>query len=170
MATVFKSGNRDFQEDKNKIDNYRLMTDVSRIRKGVKPQNLNFDLRQLNPGQFSAPYHSHRFAEELFMVLSGTMTLRTPEGLEVVNNGDLIFFEMGDSGAHQFYNHTDEPCTYLDVRTFIGYDVCDYPDSGKILLAPSFEIFSKDDNKGYFEGETSVLEVWKNLPAKENND
>jgi len=170
MATVFKSGNRDFQENENKIDNYRLMTDVSRIRKGVKPQNLNFDLRQLNPGQFSAPYHSHRFAEELFMVLSGSMTLRTPEGLEVVNSGDLIFFEMGESGAHQFYNHTEEPCTYLDVRTFIGYDVCDYPDSGKILLAPSFEIFSKDDKKNYFEGETNVLEVWKNLPVKENND
>ncbi len=50
MATVFESGDRDFQEDKNKADNFRLVTDVSRISKGVKPQNLNFDLRQLNPG------------------------------------------------------------------------------------------------------------------------
>lgn len=50
MATVFESGDRDFQEDNNKADNFRLVTDVSRIRKGVKPQNLNFDLRQLNPG------------------------------------------------------------------------------------------------------------------------
>lgn len=166
MATVFKSADRDFQEDRNKIDNYRLMTDVSRFKKGLKPQNLNFDLRQLNPGQFSAPYHSHRFAEELFMVLSGTMTLRTPEGLSVVSKGDLIFFEMGESGAHQLYNHTDEPCMYLDIRTFIGYDVCDYPDSGKILMAPSFEIFSKEDNKSYFDGETHILDIWENLQSE----
>jgi Uncharacterized conserved protein, contains double-stranded beta-helix domain len=170
MATVFKSGDRDFQEDKNKADNFRLMTDVSRIRKGVKPQNLNFDLRQLNPGQFSAPYHSHRFAEELFMILTGSMTLRTPEGLETVSTGDLIFFEMGDSGAHQFYNHTDVPCIYLDIRSSIGYDVCDYPDSNKVLLAPTFEIFSKDDKKPYFEGETHILEVWKKLRQKDSKE
>ncbi|WP_394340403.1 cupin domain-containing protein [Mariniphaga sediminis] len=77
---------------------------------GIRPQNLNFDLRLLNPGQFSAPYHFHRHAEELFMVVSGTMTLRTPERLEIVNRGDIIFFEMGVTGAHQFYNHGSEPC------------------------------------------------------------
>ena len=69
---------------------------------GVNPQNLNFDLRLLNPGQFSAPYHFHRFAEELFAVISGTMTLKTPAGFEIVSVGDIVFFEMGKTGAHQF--------------------------------------------------------------------
>lgn len=166
MATILKSENREFREDSGKIDPFRLVTDVSRKRSGIFPQNLNFDLRQLNPGQFSAPYHFHRYAEELFMIISGEMTLRTPEGLEQVSAGDLIFFDMGESGAHQFYNHTDQPCTYLDVRTFIGYDVCEYPDSGKILLAPSFEIFKNDAQTGYFEGETGIQEKWKSLPKK----
>ena len=163
MATVLKSENREFREDSGKIDPFRLVTDVSRKKSGVSPQNLNFDLRQLNPGQFSAPYHLHRYAEELFLIISGEMTLRTPEGLEQVSAGDLIFFEMGESGAHQFYNHTDQPCTYLDVRTFIGYDVCEYPDSGKILLAPSFEIFKSDAQSGYFDGEADIQEKWKSL-------
>lgn len=166
MATVLKSENREFREDSGKIDPFRLVTDVSRKRSGVSPQNLNFDLRQLNPGQFSAPYHLHRYAEELFLIISGEMTLRTPEGLEQVSAGDLIFFEMGESGAHQFYNHTDQPCTYLDVRTFIGYDVCEYPDSGKILLAPSFEIFKSDAQSGYFDGEADIQEIWKSLTKK----
>jgi hypothetical protein len=41
----------------------------------------------------------------------------------------------------------------VDVRTFIGYDVCEYPDSGKVFLAPSYEVFRKKDAAGYFEGE-----------------
>ncbi|MFV0590050.1 MAG: cupin domain-containing protein [Draconibacterium sp.] len=165
MASILKSNDREFKEEVNKIDPYRLMSDTSKGKKGVKPQNLNFDLRQLNPGQFSAPYHFHRYAEELFMILSGTMTLRSPEGLEVVGKGDLIFFEMGESGAHQFCNHSEEPCVYLDVRTFTGYDVCDYPDSNKILLAPSFETFYKETAVSYFEGEGDIIEKWKQLRA-----
>ena len=81
--------------------------------------------------------------------------------MELVSAGDLIFFEMGESGAHQLYNHTDESCTFLDIRTFIGYDVCEYPDSNKILLAPSFEIFETSAQVGYFKGEENVAENWK---------
>lgn len=75
MATILKSDQRDFQESPNKIDNYRICTDVSRMNIGINPENLNFDLRQLDPDQFSAPYHFHRYAEELFMILSGSATL-----------------------------------------------------------------------------------------------
>jgi hypothetical protein len=82
MATILKNDKREFKEDPNKIDNFRLFTDISRVKNGIRPKNLNFDLRLLNPGQFSAPYHFHRYAEELFMVVSGSMTLRTPDGLE----------------------------------------------------------------------------------------
>ncbi len=163
MATILKGDKREFQENPGKIDNFRLFTDVSRTNAGIHPQNLNFDLRSLNPGQFSAPYHFHRYAEELFMIVSGSMTLRSPVGLEVVSNGDIVFFEMGESGAHQFYNHGTEPCIYLDVRTFIGYDFCEYPDSGKILLAPSNEVFKMESQVDYFEGETDIVEKWGKL-------
>lgn len=163
MATILKAGQREFQESPNKIDNYRIFTDISRIKKGVNPENLNFDLRQLNPGEYSAPYHFHRYAEELFMILSGSATLRTPNGLEIVNNCDLIFFEKGETGAHQLYNHTTKTCLYLDVRTYFGYDIAEYPDSDKILLAPSFEIFNKGSQAGYFDGEENIKEKWKQI-------
>ena len=166
MATILKSAQREFQESPNKIDNYRIFTDLSRLKNGLNPENLNFDLRQLNPDQFSAPYHFHRYAEELFMVISGSATLRTPNGLETVSNGDLIFFEKGESGAHQLYNHTADPCVYLDIRTYIGYDIAEYPDSDKILLAPSFEIFNKDSQPGYFDGEGNIKDKWKQIANK----
>ncbi|HEX3008139.1 MAG TPA: cupin domain-containing protein [Bacteroidales bacterium] len=166
MATVLKSGQREFKESPNKIDNYRIFTDVSWVNNDVNPQNLNFDLRQLNPGQYSAPYHFHRYAEELFMITSGSATLRTPKGLEIVSSGDLIFFEMGEAGAHQLFNHTAEPCAFLDIRTFIGFDVCEYPDSNKLFIAPTYEVFDKDSQVSYFKGEENIIEKWKQLESK----
>jgi uncharacterized cupin superfamily protein len=163
MATILKSDEREFREDPNKIEHFRLFSDLSRMKNGVNPSNLNFDLRLLNPGQFSAPYHFHRNAEELFMVISGSMTLRTPAGLDNVMAGDLIFFEMGETGAHQFFNDGTEPCMYLDVRTFMGHDICEYPDSDKILLAPSFEIFCKESKVDYFKGEENILGKWEQI-------
>lgn len=166
MATILKSEQREFQETPNKIDPYRLFTDASRIKREVKPENLNFDLRQLNPGQYSTPYHFHRYAEELFMIISGSATLRTPHGLEIVNGGDMIFFEKGETGAHQLYNHTTDTCIYLDIRTYLGYDVAEYPDSNKILLAPSFEIFNKNSQTGYFDGEENIKDRWNQIEHK----
>src|SRR5690554_5404730 len=98
MATVIKSEEREFQENPGRIDHFRLLTDVSLSNKGINPDNLNFDIRQLNPGEYCSAYHFHRYAEELFMIVSSSATLRTPQGLEIVNAGDLAFFEKGESG------------------------------------------------------------------------
>jgi uncharacterized cupin superfamily protein len=92
--------------------------------------------------------------------------MRTQDGLEIITNGDIVFFEMGETGAHQFFNHGEEPCIYLDVRTFIGFDICEYPDSEKILIAPSFEIFNKESTLDYFEGEKNILEKWNKIKNK----
>lgn len=167
MATILKAGQREFQESAGKIDNYRVFTDISVLKMGLSPENLKFDVRKLNPGQYSAPYHFHRYAEELFMIISGSATLRTPDGLEIVESSDLIFFEKGSSGAHQLYNHTEEPCIYLDIRTYIGYDVAEYPDSDKIFIAPSREIFNKGSQADYFDGEKNIKEKWKQIENEE---
>ena len=163
MATIFKPEERDFKENPGRIDPFRLVSDYSIIDSGLNTQNLNFDLRRLDPGQYSSLYHSHRHAEELFLVLSGSATLRTPEGFQEVYTGYLVFFETGETGAHQLYNHTDEPCVYLDVRTFMGADVCDYPDSDRVLLLPSMERFRKGKPTGLFDGEENAGEIWERL-------
>jgi uncharacterized cupin superfamily protein len=100
------------------------------------------------------------------MIISGSATLRTPNGLEIVSHGDLIFFEMGETGAHQLYNHTTETCVYLDIRTYIGFDVCEYPDTKKLLIAPTFEIFDKDSQVSYFHGEEDIIARWKQIEDK----
>ncbi|MDE6070478.1 MAG: cupin domain-containing protein [Alistipes sp.] len=167
MATIIRKEERDYRPNPNKIDGFRILTDISRQEKGIDPRYLNFDLRQLNPGQYCAAYHFHRYAEELFLILSGSATLRTPSGLDVVDEGDILFFEAGESGAHQLYNHTDAPCTYLDMRSYIGHDVCEYPDSDKIILVPGGETFRRSEQYPYFDGETEVDELWADLRKDE---
>jgi uncharacterized cupin superfamily protein len=170
MATIFKNDKIEFKEDPNKIDNYRLLTASPRLASVVNSKNLIFDLRLLNPGQFSFPYHFHRNAEELIMVISGSMTMRSPDGFEIMTKGDIVFFEMGETGAHQFFNHSTEPCTYLDIRTLIGIDVCEYPDSGKINVIPYYEVFERRSKVEYFKGEENILEKWKELKKNKDNE
>jgi uncharacterized cupin superfamily protein len=131
-----------------------------RLAKQVGAKYLQFDVRSLDPGSFSFPYHFHRAAEELFVILSGEATLRTPEGFQKVSAGDLIFFEEGLEGAHQLYNNTDSPCIYLDVRTSMGIDVCGYPDSGKVNILPYMEVFESSSSVDYYQGEENVAAKW----------
>jgi uncharacterized cupin superfamily protein len=103
-------------------------------------------------------------------VISGSMTMRSPDGFEIMTKGDLVFFEMGETGSHQFFNHSTEPCTYLDIRTLIGIDVCEYPDSGKINVIPYYEVFEKRSKVEYFKGEENILEKWKELKKNKDNE
>ncbi|MGA6926157.1 MAG: hypothetical protein WBY88_10785, partial [Desulfosarcina sp.] len=74
--------------------------------------------------------------------------------------GDLIFFEQGQTGAHQLYNHSQAPCVYLDIRTTVGIDVCEYPDSAKIAILPELEVFEKESRVRYYQGEAAVASHW----------
>ena len=94
------------------------------------------------------------------MILSGESILRSPEGFQKVSEGDIVFFEEGAKGAHQLYNHSDSPCIYLDVRTTIGIDVCEYPDSGKVNILPQMNVFESSSAVDYYKGEENVAAKW----------
>ena len=82
------------------------------------------------------------------------------KGFQKVSEGDIVFFEEGAKGAHQLYNHNDFPCIYLDVRTTIGIDVCEYPDSGKVNILPDMNIFESSSAVDYYKGEENVTAKW----------
>ena len=43
--------------------------------------------------------HMHYGVEEMFFVLSGTLTVRTPEGEEELSPGDVVYFPEGPRRA-----------------------------------------------------------------------
>jgi uncharacterized cupin superfamily protein len=126
----------------------------------VGAKHMQLDIRSLDPGRFSFPYHFHRAAEEAFVILSGSATLRSPEGFRTLEAGELVFIEEGPAGAHQLYNHTGAPCVYVDIRTTTGIDVTEYPDTGKVNILPFMEVFEAGSKVDYFKGEENVAAKW----------
>jgi uncharacterized cupin superfamily protein len=188
MVKIFKVEERRFEANPGRKDGFGLMTDAAIVEGMAAARggnangratdggahvadvlgrgSLNFDIRRLDPGELSSLYHFHRHAEELFMIVEGEATLRTPEGLQILKKGDIAFFGTGKGGAHQLFNHSAAPCVYLDVRTFPGADIAEYPDSGRLLVVPTMERFDKSQSTGYFEGELTAAETRKKFEKR----
>ena len=163
MATIIHPGELKYGNNPSALTHFDLHTLMPRLSKATDAKQLIFDIRKLNPGKYSFPYHFHHNSEELMYIISGEMTIRTPDKLEVTKPGEVVFFELGETSAHQFYNHSDLPCVYLDIRTNMGFDFIEYPDSGKVNVFPFNKIFEKETQVDYFKGEEGVEEMWKSL-------
>ena len=109
----------------------------------------------LLPGKSNYPYHQHFGKEELFYIISGVATLKTPKGDIEVKEGDVIVIPANENGAHMLTNTSDSPVTYLDVDTQTPSDVILYPDSGNVrLMAGGMQkSFKMDSEVNYLDGE-----------------
>jgi uncharacterized cupin superfamily protein len=163
MPTIIRPSELEFAENKSELSEFKWHSCIPRLSTLTNSKHMVFDVRSLDPGKYSYPYHFHRNSEEIFVIFSGSVTLRTPEGLQELKQGDIAFFEMGNTGTHQLYNPNSYPCTYLDIRTTVGPDVCEYPDSGKIAILPYMEMFEKNTQVEYSKGEENVSQVWELL-------
>jgi uncharacterized cupin superfamily protein len=124
--------------------------------------DLGMSLYELQPHQTQSPYHVHHASEELLLVLRGQPTVRTPEGERQLEPGDFAHFPKGPAGAHQMINRTDEPARYIVGSRNVSPEVCEYPDSGKVLVMSRGEsqrgdrlwtVHRLDDGVDYFDGE-----------------
>jgi uncharacterized cupin superfamily protein len=85
----------------------------------------------ISPGGSSSPYH-YEYAEEWLLVVEGTVTVRTPDGEQTLDRGDLVCFPAGPAGAHKVMNKSDAPARTLLFSSSRGPAVSVYPDSNKI--------------------------------------
>ena len=107
--------------------------DVNRVRWFGHPfgaDHLGASLIEYLPQAPGGPMHMHYGVEEMFFVLSGTLTVRTPEGEEELSPGDVVYFPEGRDGLHTFSNPTDEPVRMLGISTKRFPDVVAYPERG----------------------------------------
>jgi uncharacterized cupin superfamily protein len=93
---------------------------------------IGASLAEVEPGNKLWPYHTHHANEEWVIVLRGEPTLRTPEGEQVLKEGDVVAFRRGKEGAHQIVNRTDAPVRVLMLSSMIAPDVVEYLDTGKV--------------------------------------
>lgn len=159
MPKVFHWQDLRFEKRKSRIPEFEWHMSP-RLATLVNSKYLEFYIVSLDSGKSSFPYHFHWASEELFMILSGEATLRSPEGFQKVVQGDIVFFDEGPSSAHQLYNHGDSPCVYPDLRTTFSIDVCEYPDSGKVNILPFLEVFERSSKVDYYKGEKNMARRW----------
>ena len=112
-------------------------------------KKLGFHAEILEPKAFSSPYHFHHSEEELFLVIEGQATLRQANQFRIVKQGDLIFFTNSPEGAHQFYNHTNQPFKFLALSTMDPLEICEYPDSNKYAVMDNFKVDAAGNASGF---------------------
>jgi uncharacterized cupin superfamily protein len=97
-------------------------------------ERLGCSLYEVTPGRRAWPYHYHLANEEAIYVLHGSGTLRIGKQEFPLSRGDYVALPVGESGAHQIINTSDEPLRYLCFSTMLEPDVMVHPDSDKIGL------------------------------------
>ncbi|HEX7639512.1 MAG TPA: cupin domain-containing protein [Burkholderiaceae bacterium] len=105
----------------------------ARLAPGTAARKLGASVDVVEPGMRSCPYHLHHAQEEMFVVLEGRGTLRVAGEEVPIKAGDVIFVPPGPDYPHQIVNSSDAPLKYLSVSTTDTPEICEYPDSGKIL-------------------------------------
>jgi uncharacterized cupin superfamily protein len=95
-------------------------------------ERLGASIYDLPPGEATFPHHFHHANEELLVVLRGRPHLRTPEGWRQLADGDVVAFPIGERGAHQLVNRTDEDVRVLMVSEMRSPEISVYPDSDKV--------------------------------------
>ena len=96
---------------------------------------LGASLNEFMPGAPGGPLHMHYGVEEMFFVVSGTPTVRTPDGEETLSPGDVVYFPEGRAGLHDFSNPTDAPARMIAVSSKRFPDVVAYPERGVAWVA-----------------------------------
>jgi uncharacterized cupin superfamily protein len=132
----------------------------ARIGYELGTELIGCSLWELPPGEAAYPYHFHYSDEELVIVLTGRPSLRTPEGMRELEEGEALHFPLGEEGAHQILNHSDRAAVFLAISSHGRPDVVVYPDSNKIGVGERLPrggglraFFKRGDQVDYFDGE-----------------
>ncbi len=108
------------------------------------------------PGESSSPYH-YEYEEEWLLVVEGTVVVRTPDGEQTLERGDLVCFPAGPAGAHKVMNRTSSPARTLLFSSARVPAVSVYPDSDKVGVWPGTEadalIFRRSTAVPWSDGE-----------------
>lgn len=136
----------------------------ARIGRKAGAEQLGASVWDVPPGQAAYPYHFHYAEEELLFVLSGRPSLRTPAGWRDLVPGEAVAFLVGEGGAHQLVNRTDETVRLLVVSPSGVPEICGYPDSDKIGVYEGLpeggglrELYRRSDAVDYYEGEEAPV-------------
>lgn len=127
----------------------------------MRPQGgrLGVNQMRLEPGRAGVPFHLHHREDEVFFVLSGRGVLRYGDEINELRPGDCVSCPAGTGVAHQLANPFDEDFVYLAIGPFDPHEVCEYPDSGKVLVRALRRVGLLEERE-YMSGEPDVPKIF----------
>ena len=111
---------------------------------------------RLAPGMQSTRLHRHLLQEEMFLILSGSGTLRHGDRKVPVKAGDFILYPAGDPAAHTFVNTGTEPMEYIATGNRVAYEVCEYPEDGTVYVEAIDKTLRNED----VPADRAMREAW----------
>ena len=151
-ANVFSA---EFEYDPEDLEGYRC--GLARVGNAAGGEELAVKLYEMPPGESLCPYH-YEYVEEWLLVLEGSVVVRSPEGEEPADRGDLVRFAVGPAGAHKLTNRGETPARLLMFSSSREPAIAVYPDSDKIGVwvpggADNLMVRREDGNVDYYDGE-----------------
>ena len=119
-----------------------------------KRHAFDLELSRVPPGKPNFPYHAHSAQWELYLVISGSGTVRHKDGRTEVVPGDVFIF--GPDEPHQIINSGEEDLIYYVIADNPIGESSYYPDSAKWKLNKSSaadRVVIKGGETDYFDGE-----------------
>lgn len=114
---------------------------------------FDLQLRRVPPGAAICPFHSHLAQWELFVIRTGSGSVRAGSETHAVKTGDVFVHPPGE--PHQLANTGAGDLDVFIVADNPILDACRYPDSDKWALRPPGKVFRLTE-VDYFAGEDEV--------------
>ncbi len=112
---------------------------------------FDLQIRRVPSGAAVCPQHAHTIQWELFVVISGTATVRVDAAEHGVATGDAFVQPPGT--AHQIVNTGSEDFVFYVIADNPPADSTWYPISKKWMLKPQRKLYRDGTEVGYFDGE-----------------
>jgi uncharacterized cupin superfamily protein len=111
---------------------------------GLGGHPFDIELSRLLPGRTACPFHSHAAEWEMFIIVSGTATVRAGTATHTLRAGDVILHPPGE--PHQITNasNTEDLLFYL-IADNAPVEYCHYPDSQKWVFRTPRKSFRATD-------------------------
>ena len=116
---------------------------------GAKQLGVCFE--ELAPGQQANQPHYHYLEEEHLYMLEGELTLELDKTTYHLSPGHYVCFPAGQEVAHAIKNQTTQVCRYLIFSSRNENDVIVYPDSNKVKVRATGEIYDKSATRDYWD-------------------
>ncbi len=105
---------------------------AARVRSKIGGSRLGMSVYEIPAGEAIGPYHWEWTDEEWLIVLAGSATVRTADGEQTLEPGDVAAFPTGPEGAHQVRNASGETVRVAIVSTMNEFGIVEYPEEKRV--------------------------------------